>query len=418
MPGSSVRGTVMLTADLAMSWRRGRRTGPRYINPCDPNMLRVADELITLFRQHQDRRRGQLEQALHDYIGVATDYQILRGLIKLLIDRCLFDTTSPLDPVAVRQSVFLKARQYHPVTDADTVRQQVLAQVAADLNSSAAAVEQSLFADLPEHQRLIEFNPITAAELLDQYNLAQAQALLYRCIAMDIWMAPQEPTGYRRLFDAIKCYRLMHTVRGTPQSGYEIRLDGPVSLFHRSQKYGVQMAVFLPALLRCRHWRMKAEIEQKRGSAFFELTSEQHWFRPLGSDEPTFQPAVGEKLIANWNKGGYGWRAEPSCAVLNVGQSVFVPDVVFRQAEAGEQQAAHPQVVYLEIVGFWTPRWIKERLIQLERAGLSNFLLAASTEFLASRDAPPRLPPNVLVFQSSLDVRAVQQALEAIRARL
>lgn len=405
----------MLTADLAMSWRRGRRTGPRYINPRDPNMLQVADDLITLFHQHEGQRRGQLEQALHEYIGVATDYQLLRGLIKLLMDRCLFDTTSPLDPVMVRQSVFLKARRYHPVADSEAVRQRVLAEVAAELNHSAAAVEQSLFADLPEHQRLVQFSAITAAELLDQYNLAQAQALLYRCIAMDIWLAPQEPTGYRRLFDAIKCYRLMHTIRGTPQSGYEIRLDGPVSLFHRSQKYGVQMAVFLPALLRCRHWRMKAEIEQKRGSAFFELTSDQHGLRPPEPDEPIAQPTVSEKLIANLNKSGYGWRAEPSCAVITVGQSVFIPDVVFRRAEHQEQQAGHPQVVYLEIVGFWTPRWIKERLVQLERAGLSNFLLAASTEFLASRDALPALPPNVIVFQTSLDVRAVREALEAIR---
>jgi hypothetical protein len=29
-----------------------------------------------------------LQQALDEYIGVGTDYKILRGLIKLLLDRC------------------------------------------------------------------------------------------------------------------------------------------------------------------------------------------------------------------------------------------------------------------------------------------------------------------------------------------
>ena len=72
----------MLTSDLALSWQRGHHTGPRYINAEDANYLRVAEDLSQIVREHRGGRRAELEQALDDYIGVGTDYKILRGLIK------------------------------------------------------------------------------------------------------------------------------------------------------------------------------------------------------------------------------------------------------------------------------------------------------------------------------------------------
>jgi len=37
-------------------------------------------------------------------------------------------------------------------------------------------------------------------------------------------------------------------------------LDGPASLFSQSQKYGIRMANFLPALPLCDRWEMAATI--------------------------------------------------------------------------------------------------------------------------------------------------------------
>lgn len=411
----------MLTADLARSWRRGQRTGPRYIEADDPHTLQVAQDLITLFHQYQGHRRSELEAALEEYVGVGTDYQILRGLIKLLMDRCLVETASAFDPLEVRRTLFLKARAHHPVIEPLTERQRVLAEVAEEFGCQPEALQESLYADLPDNQRLIGFETLTPTELLDQYNLAQAQALLYRCIQMQIRIEPQDPSGYRQLFDAIKAYRLIHTIQGTPQTGYEIRLDGPISMFHRSQKYGVQMAVFLPALLGCRQWRMRAEIEQKQGSAFFELTSEQTRLRPLEIEEPVYQPPVGEKLMISWAKRDSPWVLRPSQAVINLGENVFIPDFVFlrRDDQTGNQRSAtSDQFVYLEVLGFWTPQWLKDRLTQLERAGLKNFLLAASNDLRASREPPPSLPPNVIIFQSALDARVVEDALDSIQPQM
>ena len=391
----------MLTGDLLLSWRRGENTGPRYVD-ADANYLRVADDLIRLFREHQGHRRAALDETLEEYVGSGTDYKILRGLIKLLTDRCVFETGTAVEPADIRRALFMKARPRHPVTPA--AREEVIREVAAELECDPEQVMDGMYADLTANQRLIAFDELSANELLDRYNLAQAQALLYRSIEMQIRIAPQDVTGYRRLFDAIKYHRLIHTVRGSAAKGYEIRLSGPVSMFHRSQKYGVQMAVFLPALLRCRDWTMRTEIESKsRGSAFFELNSNQTRLRAEEAGAAMSENAFGEKLAARWARAASEWSLEPNGEVLDLGESAFIPDFVLSRS-SGEK-------VYLEILGFWTPRFLLDRLKDFERAGFNNFLLAASEELRGSREGLNAPTPNLILFKSSLDPKDVQAAL-------
>ncbi|MFP5261712.1 MAG: DUF790 family protein [Blastocatellia bacterium] len=397
----------MLTADLALNRVRGGRVEPRYIDPNNSSYLRVSDDLITIIARHRGLRRAELDEALQEYVGVGTDYKILRGLIKLVTDQCRFEATSPVDPVEIRRALFLGARAHHPVSEGEAVRQKVIEEAAAKLNCKPEDVTANLYADLFANQTLVEFEEMTAGQLLDRYNLAQAQALLYKCTEMRLRVEAQASAGYRRLFDAIKAYRLIHTVRGNPAAGYDIRLDGPVSIFHQSQKYGIQMAVFLPALLLCQGWRMKAEVTYKSDArACFELSSKDTRLRSHYLDDVSYRPAVEERLVSSWAKAGDGWLLEPAGEIIGLGESAFIPDFVIT-TPAGEK-------FYLEVFGFWTPRHLDDRLKDFERAGFKNFLLAVSEELRGSREQPLNLPPNVVVFKSSLNAAAVKMAAEAL----
>src|SRR5215210_1041908 len=312
----------MLTADLAQSWLRGGRTGPRYIETDDAGYLRDGAELIRLFAEHEGRARQELDRALEEYVGLGTDYKILRGLIKLLMDRCTFETASPVDPIEIRRAVFLKARALHPLIDDEPeARMQIAREAALELGGDPEALLENLYADLPSKQQLVEFERLDESELLDLYNLAQAQALLYRCVQMRLSIEPEGTENYRELFAAIKAYRLIHTIKGSPAEGYEVRLDGPVSMFHRSQKYGVQMAVFLPALLLCKGWSMRAEIAHKPGGspAFFEMNSLQTRLRSHYTIALPRELSAQEKLSERWAKFETAWTLEPSHEVIDLG---------------------------------------------------------------------------------------------------
>lgn len=396
----------MLTADLAIYFQRGDRVTPRRLEP-DAASLQIAEDLIGIVAEHVTHRRSELNAALDEYVGTGTDYRILRGLIKLLTDDCEFQTGSGIEPSELRQNLFLKAKSHHPVTP--PLRQQLIAEIADELGQTPETISDSLYADLSDNQRLIVFTAPTPAELVASYNLAQAQALLYRCLEMKLTVAPQDAAGYRQLFAAIKRYNLIHTVKGSAATGYQVRLSGPVSLFHRSMKYGVRMAVFLPALLQCRGWRLRAEIETKRGNGFYELNSEQQNLsarEDFNWAEASSQAATIEKFLAAWARLQSQWQATMSHEVLDLDGTAFVPDLVLEVADGRK--------VFVEVFGFWTPRYLQDRLAEFERSDFTNFVLLVSEELLGSRDAPTSLPPNVVSYKTSPDVRAVLAAITSI----
>ncbi len=394
----------MLTADLAMNYRRGNRITPRYLESNNPRHLQTAADLALIVEQHRGRRRVELERALDEYIGVGTDYKILRGLIKLLTDRCEFETAGAKDPSEIRRALFTKAAAHHPVIADDELRQRLIAEAATELECSPEEVMAGLYADLSGNQQLTAFEEMSAADLLDRYNLAQAQALLYRCSEMRLWIEPQEPGVTRRLFAEIKAFRLIHAIKGDPETGYDVQLSGPVSIFHRSQKYGIQMAVFLPALLLYPGWSMRAEISTKTGAAFFELDSDQARLRShyVTDDLKTQNPQIA-KLLEDFAKLNGEWRALPNQEVIDLGEIAFVPDLVF--IREGDEP------IYLEMLGYWTPRSLSERLKEFTRAGFTNYAIAASEEMRCSRDAPSQLPPNVIIYKKSLNARELQARL-------
>jgi predicted nuclease of restriction endonuclease-like RecB superfamily len=167
------------------------------------------------------------------------------------------------------------------------------------------------------------------------------------------------------------------------------------------------MAVFLPALLLCQGWRLKAEVAYKSDSrASFELNSRDNRLRSHYLDDVSYKPAVEERLISSWAKADDGWRLEPASEIIGLGESAFIPDFVINHP-SGER-------FYLEVFGFWTPRHLDERLKDFERAGFKNFLLAVSEELRGSREQPLDLPPNVVVFKSSLNATAVKMAVEKL----
>jgi uncharacterized protein len=399
----------MLTADLAQSWQRGDRIGPRLIDTNDQDYLSDAATLIRLFQSFDARTRAELDEALAEYVGVSTDYRVQRGLIKLLMDRCTFETVATKDPVEIRRALFRKAVAHFPVAQGSAAADDLINEVARALECPPDRLLAGLYADLPERQRLILFEPIAPRALLDLYNVAQAQALLYRCVTMQLSIAPQATSGYRELFGAIKAYRLLHTIRGSAAAGYEVRLDGPVSLFHRSQKYGVQMAVFLPALLLSTGWRLRAEIALKSpatGRAFFELDSTQkrlrtHYLRTSLSVQPDT-----DELAARWARFDSPWALEVNTEVLDLGASAFIPDYVLTHPDGRR--------VYLELLGFWTPAHLHERLREFAHARCEQFILAASDELRGSREPLAHVPRHTVIYKTKLAPADVVAAIERL----
>jgi Uncharacterized conserved protein len=396
----------MLTSDLAISFRRGDKIFPFLIKNGAEGFLRDAENLIEIFEEAEGKTRGALEAELEEYVGTGTDYRILRGMIKLLTDRCEFETHAPADPLEIRQKVFLEARKLHPVLPDSEARKTILESAADEFDTDADSLFSGLYADLAAQQKLISFKPIEAEDLLNLYNLSQAQAIFYRCVEMKIRVAPSSAQEYRAIFGWIKHFGLIHSVVGNAANGYEITLTGAASLFHRSQKYGVRMAVFLPVLLLCKNWKMRAEINDKRGTLFYELSSEQTELISNRFDEPEYVNPDLEKLLKNWEKLGSDWRLKENRKVIDLGRTAFIPDLVIISPDARE--------VYLDVLGFWTPKSLQKRLEEFSSAGYKKFIIAASHELRGSREEPLWESPNVIFYKTKIEPRVLIEMAEKL----
>src|SRR5579875_2736743 len=102
----------MLTGKMVAVRYARDRIIPRYIDVNDPLWREIAERLLTLFRRHEGRTRGELEQELSDLLGEGPGQVIHQGLAKLLEDRCEFEVVAGHPPEEIRAVVFqLAARQ-------------------------------------------------------------------------------------------------------------------------------------------------------------------------------------------------------------------------------------------------------------------------------------------------------------------
>ncbi len=405
----------MLTADLIRTWKKGPYTGPKYIDTADAAYLSLARKLIDLFVEHKGHTRGELRNSLRDHLADSPDYLIHRGLSKLLLDRSEFHISqkSGLDPKLLREKLFALAVEnapvvmnpdmIHPVTKYD-----ILNVAAAELNTDADTVATEMYADLPQNHILSIFDAPDTEWLLNRYNVALAQGILYKCVRMRLIAYKNIPARYKQLFKFIKFYRLLHSITGDLDSGYEILLDGPVSMFRLSRKYGIQMATFLPALLLCTKWKMEAEIltgeDQKR---YFVLSSNVHRLESHYKDAGQYDSLLEEKFAGKFKKLKSDWKMERETEIVNLKDTVFIPDFTFKHKVDG-------RVALLEIVGFWRSDYLKRKFNKIRRAGLHNLVIAVSSTLNVSKEDFHDLPGSFFFFKTSIDPKEVLTRLEKV----
>src|SRR5262249_49193758 len=144
--------------------------------------------------------------------------------------------------------------------------------------------------------------------------------------------------------------------------GFTIRVDGPASLFQQTTRYGLQLAMLLPALLHVTRWRLVAHLKPRLrpngapGANRFSLDSS----CGLVSHYPRAGPydsLLEEWLVAAWPAGKPEWRLEREVEPVPVPGSVMIPD--FR--------LVHPDgsSFLLEIVGFWRPEYLRKKAWQV-----------------------------------------------------
>jgi predicted nuclease of restriction endonuclease-like RecB superfamily len=387
----------MLTGRLVRVRFARDRIIPSYIDAGAPEWQEIAERLLVLFRGQEGRTRGELDEDVKETFGSDPQTLVHQGLAKLLEDRCEFEIVSGHPPEQIRELVFTAAARWRRDTDSATqpvmARATVLQEVADQLTLTPEAVDHGLFADLKSEQALVQFKDISAERLLQRYNIALAQAVLLKSTGITIHIRNEPPQRYRQLLRAIKFHRLIAEIEKSDADSFRLHLDGPLSLFSATQKYGLQLALFLPVVLQCRDFELEAKLRwgTERKDKVFRLTPRDGLVSHL-PETGMYVPPELAMFAELFRKKIADWEIVEEADVLPLGDSFWVPDFRLVHKET-------KKTIYLEVLGFWRKSSAEKHLERLRKHAKAPFILAVSDQLHIDDAELAALPAGVHRFK-------------------
>lgn len=354
----------------------------------------LAERMLEAYRSSVGGKKAPLMQRLKSFEDEDFDYRLVRGLSALLERRCVFATESAIDPEQARSMVFEESSR-RKVVDVNE-RTQVIRDVSLKLNLLPDALEKSLWSDVEEELILKEFNPLDPTNLIKYYNLSLAQTTLFKSLRMEFTSSG----NWKNIFRAIKRLGLMYTVEQAGE-GYVVTLDGPLSLFKMTDRYGTSLAKLLPQIICAESWRFKADIigRMKTRIFTFEATSDEVssiMENVEREDQQLYDSTVEERFARGFNSLGTGWvlRREPK--PLLAGSHVLIPDFIFEK---------YGIKVYLEVVGFWTQDYLERKISKLNALRDVDIIVAVDESLACSK--LQRLRGKVVYYSKNVPIKPI-----------
>lgn len=391
----------MLTADHV----RVRRSGGELFTVAldaraKSETLEIADACLRAARSLVGQRRSVLEDAWDAVAENARDARLAAGIRKLVEDACAFEAETEISPVDVRKALFTRAAEVRRTrTDIGPVdRNEVVREVAASLSLDPPRVERALFADLRNEHLVVGAPTENAETILEAYELGQAQAVLLRAVRVTCEIRAASPGLLRSFFARLKFHQLLFSAERI-EAGYRVVIDGPFSMFEAVTKYGVRLAMLLPALRTLDAWSLVADVRwgKDREPLVFRLSGGSAG----GSREPSHVSAEVSALKSAIVSQKGPWKAKVATAILDLpGVGVCIPDLVLQRDDAPP--------VYVEVMGFWSRDAVFRRAELAARGLGARIIFAVSARLRVSAEVlGPEELASLYVYKGKMSARAL-----------
>ena len=414
----------------------------------------LARRLVVFFTNAQkDRqRKGDLLQKIGS-LESEHDYKLVRGLSALLERRCVFgqlntsSSSSVATPMLIRRKLFEESAR-RGLALSGLQRQDIIRQTAARMHIPSDDVEAIMWSDKDENLILTRFDAIGTKDLILWYNLSLFQTLLFRCARLEFYV--KGGAHWKQVLRSVKKYGLMYSLEyhsgNGPDGDDSIKcvLEGPLSLFKMTDRYGTSMAKLLPSIVRTPAWKITGSIVKKTDDGqkiySFELSNQdtEEFLRPTtdsahqdsgnagnGGDsgdgdriyDSSSEAAFAKKFYQHFDQGDkFGWRISREPDPLVADGKAMIPDFLFER---------FGRKVYFEIVGFWTKEYLERKAdklqVLLDGSGKDDrgidLLVAINSELACSRiEAISK--ERIFTFQKDVSIKPVLEHLRKIDAEI
>ena len=351
-----------------------------FLRDPDGRVTAFLDRLLRLARRLEGRERRVLLEALRRQERRVRDASRLAGIARTLADACEFRVPVGAERASeVRDALFGARGALWPPLPGDERLPYETAGLQLDLSGDDVA--SLLYADAPGSRVLRRAPPFDGRALLDRYNLNLARGVLLDAATVTL----RASGGWRAIFRAVKLARLMYTLArsGRSRRSYQLTLTGPAAPFlARPQRYGARFARVVPALTRAPAWRLEAEIVRGERRLQYLLDAKdlpvpRRRGRPRYDSR--FEQALAAEFAAKLHEERAGWTLAREDSPRAVGELLFLPDFTARHRDGRE--------ALIEIVGYWTPEYLAEKVRKLRAARVDNLVLVVYRALEAGGEA-------------------------------
>lgn len=372
-------------------------------------LLRFLDRLTRLVRRLEGRPRAEVMEALRRQERRVRDVRRLAGLSKALLDACRFRAEPGAErSEEIREVVYrARGRRWPPVPgDEDRPYEDA----ARELGLEPADVRRMMHADRPASYPLVRAPRLDGAGLLRRYNLELARGVLLDAESLML----RARGGWKGVFRTLKLARLMARVEREGRRSYRVEVTGPAaSWVARPQRYGVRLARALPALLAAPGARIEARVHHDGRVLPYHLDVADHpglraRRRRGARHDSRWEEDLARVLREKIGEERAGWTLVREDAPIPLaGDRVFLPDFTLRHRDGRE--------ALVELVGFWTPEYLEEKVVKVREAGLENLVLVVSRRLGEGADALEREGRGPVVwFTDRPSARPVLEAAERV----
>ena len=402
----------MLTSEQSIvEFNAGKALPDHLTQNTHRHYTKYGEKMLSVYRDGTGRQRLWLHRQVESIFIDEPDCPVRRiqAFCKLLDDASIYKTDSVEahgHASLLRLKVFTEAGRFHPLVEhADMLfesdQKKIKTQLAQNMGLSWEQIEQNLYCDVLEFQRLEKFEGYPNAQaLLSRYNVAQLQACLYKAENMIIEAADD----FKTILRYAKLAHLLHKIERIDKSRYRITLTGPASVLHESRRYGVNFARFLPALLACKHWEMTALVKTPWNRPARLILSDKDGFTSHLPSPDEFDSSLEKTFATKFGEKRSGWQLIREGQILYKYQKTFIPDFTFRHDDGTE--------VLMEIVGYWTPEYLENRRDTLKQFLNQKIIIAVQEKSLREG---AKIPKNFLIYKTTIKLGPLLEMLENFR---
>ena len=387
----------MLTKDLLCFMTKSGKIQPKFIDTTAPKFLKIALELTELFSRSVGENRGTLENRSKQILeGFTVGVLVGRGLEKLLIDRTEFDTEHKNELLELREKVFrnssalIRNHEHSGAYDSYSSEKDSLESyrkaLAESIGITAKNLSHQLYSDLPPFQKVMKFRKITGEALLHRYNCAQVQGLLLRSEKIKLKLPESSTASLRQLIKYVRFNKLLAKISfdHKKSKSIDMQIDGPLSMFLQTQKYGLNLANFFPAVLHQQEWEMDATVRIHKNRTYILQLDQSCGIRSHLRQFLAYVPEEIQKLSQQIAEKLPEWALSSSNDFVHLsGENLCFPDYLLKHISGKK--------VPLELFHNWHSAPLLCRLYQLDAQKEAPLLIGINRSLLKNKDVANKL---------------------------